>query len=56
MCDEIGEKCKGFEYFTKSGADKTSGSFKEGDCMPNDTDKPDKSCNVGYYQMVLYAK
>ena len=40
----------------KSGADNTSKSFKEGDCMPNDTDKPDRTCNVGHYQMVLFAK
>ena len=46
LCDEMGDKCRGFEYFVKSGASPVSPSYIEGDCMPNDTDKPDRSCNT----------
>ena len=55
VCSDM-DNCKGIEYFHKSGAAKTNSGYIEGDCMPNDTDKPDKSCNLGYHQMMFFKK
>lgn len=51
-CDK-NRRCKGIEYFKKSGARMTSTAYREGDCLLNSgTDLTD--CDADLYQMYFW--
>lgn len=55
-CDKE-RRCKGIEYWRKSGARLTSSSYKEGDCLLNSgTDINSPPCDADLYQMYFWEK
>lgn len=55
-CDK-NKKCKGIEYFKKSGARMTSSSYREGDCLLNSgTNIYTPECDASLYQMYFWEK